>query len=326
MLPVKPVSPLPAKPDPPLPPCPQRIQFHPNQQSQIHCYQLACSKFRVSAVSCSQGSQFYPYQWSQIHHYQHAHSKSRFTPTSEARSTITSEASFTCTSEVRCTTASMPPANPVSPVPEKPYPLLPAYPQQSQIVREVSCSQQSQFHPYQRSLFHLTSEAGSTCTSLVPVMPVSPLPAMLLPACSQQSEIVQQMRVSMSAQWDHAWQNFKCDILRVAWARLSVVNVRFEGVSLSELCKPACQSCGSVQARVVGASLSELWEWAWQSCWRKLFRGVGASLFKLWEWAWQSCWSKLVRVVRVRMSKFHLEKWPYVTPNSLRSRFWVGDP
>ena len=80
--------------------------------------------------------------------------------------------------------------------------------------------------------FTPTSEAGPTCTSLLPVKPVAPLPAMPdppLPACSQQSEIVRQVRVSMSEKWDDACQSFKVENFRVERASVSVVNVSMWG-------------------------------------------------------------------------------------------------
>jgi len=163
------------------------------------------------------------------------------------------------------------PVKPVSPLPAKSDSPLPACSQQSHIVGEVSCSQRSQFHSYQRRLNHhyqlAPSEARSTATGeasftpttearftatsmlpaksdyqrgkLLPVKPVSPLPAMSdppLPACSQQCEIVRQVRVSMSEGWNLACQSgktechsFKCGNFRVEKAWISVEKVSMSG-------------------------------------------------------------------------------------------------
>jgi len=74
---------------------------------------------------------------------------------------------------------------------------------------------QSIFPAHSKSRFSATSVAKSTATSLLavmqdpqlPMMPVSPVPAESeppQPACSQQSHIVQEGRVSLSEDWDKA--------------------------------------------------------------------------------------------------------------------------
>jgi len=206
------------------------------------------------------------------------------------------------------------PAKPVSPLPAKPNPLLPACSQRSQIVREVSCSQRSQFHPYQRSWIHLhrlapseasftpTSDARSTATrllpaksdcqrgKLLPAKPVSPLPAKpnpLLPACSQRSHF-------------HPYQ--RCRIHRY---QLAPSKAR-----LPDRWEWACQSGETMHVRALNVRISELreqasqlWKWACQVCGSELVKVVGVSLSELWECACQSCWSKLVGVMGVRVDK-----------------------
>jgi len=117
---------------------------------------------------------------SQIRSFLPAHSKSRFSATSKAISTATSM------------------------LPAKPYPPLPARSQQSQIHHYQLAPSEASFTP--------TSEAISSATSLLPGKPVSPLPAKPhspLTACSQRSQIVREVRVSMSEQCDQACQSFK---------------------------------------------------------------------------------------------------------------------
>jgi len=126
----KSVSPLPAKPGPPLPAKP--VSPLPAKLDRL-------------LPAYSQRSQFHPYQRSRIHLYQLAPGEASFPPTSKAGSTCTS----------------LLPAKPVSPLAAMPDPLLPAFSQRSQIVREVSCSQRSQFHPYQRSRNHCYQLAPS---------------------------------------------------------------------------------------------------------------------------------------------------------------------
>jgi len=182
------------------------------------------------------------------------------------------------------------------------------------------CFQQSPIHPYQlvqihryqgsriqhhqlvpsEATFTPTSEARSTTNSLLPIKPFSALlakPDLLLPACSrrsrihcnQWSQIIKEVRVCMSEQWDQPCQSCRSkarskascqlilnpDSLLQACSQWSHIirdeseHVREVRQSISEFSNWMCQSCVSKQiscksehVRVVGASLSELWEWA----------------------------------------------------------------
>jgi len=83
--------------------------------------------------------------------------------------------------------------------------------------------------------FTRTCKARSTATSWLSAKPDPPLSS-----CSKCSQIVREVRVSMTEQWDKADLKLESENVRVVWASRSVVKV-----SLSELeWKPLCQSCG----------------------------------------------------------------------------------
>jgi len=169
------------------------------------------------------------WEWSQIESFLPAYSKSRVSATSLL--TVKPDLPLTVKS--------------VSLLPAKPNPPVPP------------CSHRRQnrsFLPtHSESRFSATSEAASTPASvppmspdpLLPAKPVLPLPAKLdppLPACSHRSQIVREVRVSMSDPWDQTCQRFNTEHVRVMRASLLVLR------------EWACQSCGS------SLSFSESWE------------------------------------------------------------------
>jgi len=215
----------------------------------------------------------------------------------------------------------MAPAKPVSPLPVKPDPQQPACSKRSQFHpykrNQIQCYQlapnKANFIPTietrssatSDASFTPTSEARFTATSLLPAKPDclrgesdhSPTtsflpvkPEQLLPACSQQIQIVREVRVTMSEQWDKAYERLESVYVRVVWSSRSVVKV-----SMSKLeWKWVCQSwSGSEYVRV----------------------GVEGSMSELLQWACQRCGSVLVGFMRV---------WVYACQSSkYRSNFWI---
>jgi len=255
LLPAKPDLLLQAKPDPLLTPCSQQSQIVREVRVSIPPLS-ACSQ--QSQIQWHHRSQFHPYQRSQIHRCQLAPNKASFTPTIEARSTATSEASFTHTSEARSTATS----------------LLPAKPDWQR--GESQNSTATSLLPAKPDCLRGESD-HSTAISFLPVKPdplvaaklVSPLPAkqnLLLPVCSQQSQIVRGESNHVSSETQH---------------------IRVWKVNMSELCQRADQ----------------WWKWASQSGSGSEYVRVAveASMSELLQWACQSCGSELVGVMRVRV-------------------------
>ena len=258
---------LPAKPDPPLPACSLWSHFHLYQQSQIHCYQLAPSKARLSER----------WEW-EFHCYQFAPSEARSTANRllpakpdcqrwqlafHRNQLAPSEARSTATCEARSTAKSLLPAKPdcqrgesghsttTSLLPAKPDPLLTACSLRSEIVRGESEHSTA------------TSRARSTANSL--------LPARL--DCQR---------------WERAFHRYQ---------RSQIVRGESEHSTATSLlpAKPHRQRVESEHVRAVRRSISEVGKWICQSCVSEQISGesehvrvgVGASMSELLEWACQ---------------------------------------
>ena len=222
MLPVSPIPLLPAKPDPPLPACFQQSQI-------VRVMRVSMSEQWDQAWACQSCEQ------GQIHRYLHAPSEAR--------------------------------ANAYCQFIPNPHSLLPAMPhppfQHTSSESSSSATNEASFTPNSKAGSITTSQASITqtnvgrftTTDLLPGKPVSPLPAKTdppLPACSQRSQIVSEVRVSMSEWWGQACQSLKSEYVRVVWASISGMKV-----SMSELWNWAHQSCESEHVRGVCANLSE---------------------------------------------------------------------
>jgi len=177
------------------------------ERSQIYHYQLAPSEARLSAIwdwACqsSETKHVGALNVSMSELWGQAYQLWKW-----AYQSCGSEARSKAFRHIRANSDSLLLTKPDPLLPAKPDPPLPASDQRS----EIQC-----FMPARNeSWFSATSEATSTPASmlparpdlLLPVKPVLPLPAMLNPplaGCLQWSQILREVRVSMSERWDQA--------------------------------------------------------------------------------------------------------------------------